>query len=135
MVIVLNMLIACMSNTFVRVTENVQMEWTFGRTEVINNNYYLILFLYKKKKLFIYSYIFSKVYVDFMTQTVLPPPFNLIPTPGGLHTVAEYLKVLCKPPPDKRARWSIKHCFYIVGIERQTTFNKKIVFFYLILNN
>lgn len=33
-VVVLNMLIACMSNTFTRVTDNVNVEWIFGRTEV-----------------------------------------------------------------------------------------------------
>lgn len=34
-VVVLNMLIACMSNTFTQFTDNVAVEWTFGRTEVI----------------------------------------------------------------------------------------------------
>lgn len=33
-IIILNMLIATMSNTFQRVTDNVEVEWTFGRTEV-----------------------------------------------------------------------------------------------------
>lgn len=33
-IIVLNMLIATMSNTFQRVNDNVAIEWTFGRTEV-----------------------------------------------------------------------------------------------------
>ncbi|KMQ97082.1 short transient receptor potential channel 5-like protein [Lasius niger] len=32
-VVVLNMLIACMANTFTRVTDNVNVEWIFGRTE------------------------------------------------------------------------------------------------------
>ncbi|KAL6435384.1 hypothetical protein ACFW04_005397 [Cataglyphis niger] len=35
-VVVLNMLIACMANTFTRVTDNVNVEWIFGRTEVRN---------------------------------------------------------------------------------------------------
>lgn len=41
---ILNMLIACMSNTMTKVTENVLVEWTFGRTEVriIKNNYFII---------------------------------------------------------------------------------------------
>lgn len=51
-----------------------------------------------------------------MEQTTLPPPFNLFPTPGGIHSVVEYIKVLVRPPPNKRARWSIKHCCYIVSI-------------------
>lgn len=33
-IVVLNMLIATMSNTFQRVINNVNTEWTFGRTEV-----------------------------------------------------------------------------------------------------
>nr|XP_050845481.1 short transient receptor potential channel 5-like [Vespula vulgaris] len=87
-VVVLNMLIACMTNTFTKVTENVIVEWTFGRTEV---------------------------YVDFMLMTTLPPPFNIIPTFAGFQTVAEYVKVLLKPPPNKRARWDFMQCCYIVS--------------------
>lgn len=37
-IVVLNMLIACMANTFTRVTENISVEWTFGRTEVFEYN-------------------------------------------------------------------------------------------------
>jgi len=37
-VIVLNMLIACMANTFTKVTDNVNTEWIFGRTEVYKKN-------------------------------------------------------------------------------------------------
>ncbi|XP_051170888.1 short transient receptor potential channel 4-like isoform X2 [Leptopilina boulardi] len=85
-IVVLNMLIACMANTFTRVTENIGVEWTFARTEL---------------------------YIDFMEQTTLPPPFNLFPTPGGIHSVVEYIKVLVRPPSNKCARWSIKHCCYI----------------------
>ncbi|KAK2575805.1 hypothetical protein KPH14_007189 [Odynerus spinipes] len=85
-VVVLNMLIACMTNTFTKVTENVIVEWTFGRTEV---------------------------YVDFMLMTTLPPPFNIIPTLGGFQTIVEYAKVLVKPTGNKRARWDFMQCCYI----------------------
>ncbi|XP_061938714.1 short transient receptor potential channel 4-like [Apis cerana] len=88
-IMILNMLIACMSNTMTKVTENVLVEWTFGRTET---------------------------YVDFMLTTTLPPPFNIIPTYVGIQPVIEYVKLLLKPPPDKRARWDMKHCCYIVSV-------------------
>ncbi|KAL2746513.1 short transient receptor potential channel 5-like [Vespula maculifrons] len=99
-VVVLNMLIACMTNTFTKVTENVIVEWTFGRTEVGKMNLYQVV---------------PYVYVDFMLMTTLPPPFNIIPTFAGFQTVAEYVKVLLKPPPNKRARWDFMQCCYIVS--------------------
>ncbi|XP_047370932.1 short transient receptor potential channel 5-like [Vespa velutina] len=89
-VVVLNMLIACMTNTFTKVTDNVIVEWTFGRTEV---------------------------YINFMLMTTLPPPFNIIPTFAGFQTIAEYVKVLVKPPPNKRARWDFMQCCYIETLE------------------
>lgn len=49
-IVLMNMLIAAMSNTYQRITENVDVEWIFGRTEV---------------------------YLAYMGQTVMPPPFNL----------------------------------------------------------
>ncbi|XP_014599080.1 PREDICTED: short transient receptor potential channel 5-like [Polistes canadensis] len=96
-VVVLNMLIACMTNTFTKVTDNVIVEWTFGRTEV---------------------------YVDFMLMTTLPPPFNIIPTFDGFQTIVEYVKVLVKPPTNKRARWDFMQCCYIETIddEKDETF-------------
>ncbi|XP_017762000.1 PREDICTED: short transient receptor potential channel 4-like [Eufriesea mexicana] len=89
-IVILNMLIACMSNTLTTVTENVIVEWTFGRTET---------------------------YVDFMLTTTLPPPFNIIPTYVGIQPVIEYLKIWLKPPPNKRARWDPHHCCYIETLE------------------
>lgn len=50
-IVLLNMLIAAMSNTFQKITENVDVEWIFGRTEV---------------------------YLAYMSQTVLPPPLSFI---------------------------------------------------------
>ena len=34
-VVILNMLIACMANTFTKVIDNIQIEWVFGRSQVI----------------------------------------------------------------------------------------------------
>ncbi|GBP12134.1 Short transient receptor potential channel 5 [Eumeta japonica] len=85
-IVVLNMLIATMSNTFQRVNDNVAIEWTFGRTEV---------------------------YVDYMSQTTLPSPYNLIPTASGIGSIFEWFRVALKPPPGSYARWSLSYCCYI----------------------
>ncbi|KAF5298327.1 hypothetical protein FQR65_LT01105 [Abscondita terminalis] len=85
-IILLNMLIATMSNTFQRVNDNSDVEWTFGRTEF---------------------------YLEYILQTTLPSPFNLIPTANGLSAVAEWIHVLYTKPSDKLARFSIGHCCYI----------------------
>lgn len=52
-IVMLNMLIAAMSDTFQRVSDNAEYEWLFGRT---------------------------KVYINYMLLDDLPPPFNLLPT-------------------------------------------------------
>lgn len=51
--IMLNMLIATMSNTYQRVTDNAHVEWVFGQTQV---------------------------YVSFCVHAEPPPPFNLLPS-------------------------------------------------------
>ncbi|KAM0727282.1 Short transient receptor potential channel 5 [Formica fusca] len=91
-VVVLNMLIACMANTFTRVTDNVNVEWIFGRTEA---------------------------YVDFMLTTTLPPPFCIFSIFTGLRPVIEFIKILFKPPPGKRARWDFVNCCYIEDLEEK----------------
>ncbi|XP_050462293.1 short transient receptor potential channel 5-like [Cataglyphis hispanica] len=91
-VVVLNMLIACMANTFTRVTDNVNVEWIFGRTEA---------------------------YVDFMLTTTLPPPFSIFSIFTGLRPVIEYIKIVFKPPPGKRARWDFVNCCYIEDLEEK----------------
>lgn len=96
-IIILNMLIATMSNTFQRVTDNVDVEWTFGKT----------LF-----------------YVDYMTQTTLPPPFNLIPTGTGMSSALEWISVFNKNPEGKKAYCSPLHCCYI-DTEMDETMQKK----------
>lgn len=82
------MLIATMSNTFQRVTDNVDIEWTFGRVQV---------------------------YLKYMRETTLPPPFNLILAPQGVLLVIEWIRIFFYPVPEKMARWSIHHCCYIVN--------------------
>ncbi|VVC25429.1 Transient receptor ion channel domain,Ion transport domain,Transient receptor potential channel [Cinara cedri] len=52
-VVMLNMLIATMSNTFMRITGNSYIEWVFGRTQV---------------------------FLSFSVHTELPPPLNLLPS-------------------------------------------------------
>ncbi|XP_063545793.1 short transient receptor potential channel 4-like, partial [Cydia strobilella] len=72
-IVVLNMLIATMSNTYQRVIDNVATEWTFGKTEM---------------------------YLSYMYETTLPSPYNLIPTWGGIRAAAEWLLVrACRNKP------------------------------------
>ncbi|XP_071453244.1 short transient receptor potential channel 1-like [Hetaerina americana] len=71
-IIILNMLIAAMSNTYQKVADNVDIEWTFGRTQV---------------------------YLGYMSQTVLPPPFNLLPTPSGLSSMGEWCLICERDEP------------------------------------
>ncbi|XP_029161945.1 short transient receptor potential channel 5-like [Nylanderia fulva] len=91
-IVVLNMLIACMANTFTKVTDNVNVEWIFGRTEA---------------------------YVNFMLTTTLPPPFCIFSIFTGLRPMIEYIKILFKPPPGKRARWDFVNCCYIEDLEKK----------------
>ncbi|KAI5642529.1 ion transport protein domain-containing protein [Phthorimaea operculella] len=88
-IVVLNMLIATMSNTFQRVTDNVAIEWTFGRTEV---------------------------YVDYMWQTTLASPLNMVPTAAAMSSVLEWLRLKLCRNGDASARWSLSHCCYITTL-------------------
>ncbi|KAF7285240.1 hypothetical protein GWI33_011561 [Rhynchophorus ferrugineus] len=63
-VMILNMLIATMSSTFQRVLDNLDVEWTFGKTDF---------------------------YLEYMLQSATPSPFNLIPTPGGVTMFMEMM--------------------------------------------
>ncbi|XP_030757122.1 short transient receptor potential channel 5-like isoform X2 [Sitophilus oryzae] len=63
-VMILNMLIATMSSTFQRVLDNLEVEWTFGKTDF---------------------------YLEYMLQSATPSPFNLIPTPGGVTMFMEMM--------------------------------------------
>ncbi|GJQ70227.1 hypothetical protein Trydic_g22680 [Trypoxylus dichotomus] len=70
----------------IKVIDNVNVEWTFGKTDL---------------------------YIDYMDQTVLPPPLNLIPTAQGLGSALEWVQVLTKTPTDRKARFTITNCCYI----------------------
>ncbi|KAB0797819.1 hypothetical protein PPYR_08812 [Photinus pyralis] len=85
-IILLNMLIATMSNTFQRVNDNTDVEWSFGRTEF---------------------------YLEYILQTTLPSPLNLIPTADGLLGVVDWLQALAKSQPGKSARFTLGHCCYL----------------------
>ncbi|KAJ0181108.1 hypothetical protein K1T71_003193 [Dendrolimus kikuchii] len=85
-IVVLNMLIATMSNTFQRVTDNVAIEWTFRRTEI---------------------------YIQFMMQTTLPSPYNLIPTASGISSLLEWCSTRIFKTTGKNARCSPFSCCYI----------------------
>ncbi|XP_017774988.1 PREDICTED: short transient receptor potential channel 4-like [Nicrophorus vespilloides] len=85
-IMLLNMLIATISNTYQRVTDNVDVEWTFGKTDL---------------------------YIEYMLQTTLPPPLNLIPTAQGISSCIEWLQVASKNPPGKVARCTPSNCCYI----------------------
>lgn len=84
-IMILNMLVATMCNTFQRVIDNVDIEWTFGKTDL---------------------------YLEYMVQTTLPAPLNLIPTAEGVSSMMEWLQ-LGKDPMGKSAQCSITHCCYI----------------------
>ncbi|XP_046398148.1 short transient receptor potential channel 3-like [Ischnura elegans] len=94
-IVILNMLIAAMSNTYQKVADNVDIEWTFGR---------------------------SQVYLGYLSQTVLPPPFNLLPTPSGLSSMGEWCLVCVRPSKGRTARFSLSHCCYV---EREEPTNVK----------
>ncbi|KAJ8940174.1 hypothetical protein NQ318_019383 [Aromia moschata] len=64
-IMILNMLIATMSSTFQRVIDNLDIEWTFGKTDF---------------------------YLEYMLQSTTPSPFNLIPTPGGVGGFMELMQ-------------------------------------------
>ncbi|XP_018319395.1 short transient receptor potential channel 5-like [Agrilus planipennis] len=86
-IVILNMLIATMSHTFQTITDNVDIEWTFGKTEF---------------------------YLDYMYQTTLPPPFNLIPTGSGILSALEWFRLIrSKGKDSKKAGFSFSHCCYI----------------------
>lgn len=74
---------------------------------------------------------FCQAYVDFMLTTTLPPPFSIFSIFRGLKPVTEYIKVLLKPPPGKRARWDFINCCYIVSMP---SFNIDLMLFVIKLN-
>lgn len=85
-IMILNMLVGTMCSTFQRVLDNVEVEWSFGLTDF---------------------------YLEYMSQTVLPPPFNLIPTAAAIASILEFIKALIKRNSKKKAKFSPFYCCYI----------------------
>lgn len=80
--VMLNMLIATMSNTFQRVTGNSYTEWVFGRT---------------------------KVFLSFSMHTEVPPPLNVLPSIHCFTGTAAYLGRCCQAGAKAVVKWvSIK---------------------------
>lgn len=67
-IVMLNMLIATMTNTFQRITGNSYIEWVFGRTQV---------------------------FLSFSVHTEVPPPLNIIPTVYCFKDTYVYLGNCC----------------------------------------
>lgn len=97
------MLIATMSNTFQRVTDNVDIEWTFGRMEV---------------------------YIKYMLETTLPPPLNLIPTTQTLSSIKEWIDIYFKPINEEKAYLSLnKYCQIVIKLIPSFIYITKIFLF------
>ena len=82
-VMLLNMLVASVCSTFQRITDNVDVEWTYEK---------------------------SVVYTEYMMQTTLPPPFNLLPTANGVATMVEWLQVMSGNVLGKKVRFTLANC-------------------------
>ncbi|CAH1777259.1 unnamed protein product [Owenia fusiformis] len=87
-IVVVNMLIAMMSNTLNRIEENVDMEWKFAR---------------------------SKLWMQyFEAQGTLPPPMNLIPSPKSILKLIRFLCccMACRRKSEKQTvvKCSMKKC-------------------------
>lgn len=83
-IILLNLLIAMMSTSFIIVQENADIEWKFARTSV------WLMFLEK--------------------GSTMPPPFNLIPNPKSIWASLKWLKEICRG--NSSARFSAERCCY-----------------------
>lgn len=51
-----------------------------------------------------------------MASSILPPPFNLVPTASGIRDMFRWFRLLAKPSDGQRAKCSLTHCCYIVRI-------------------
>lgn len=52
--------------------------------------------------------------MQYMLQTTLPPPYNLIPTYNGVLSILDWIRLKLNKDTNRRARWSLMHCCYIV---------------------
>ncbi|CAH1786057.1 unnamed protein product [Owenia fusiformis] len=84
-IVLLNMLIAMMTNSYQMVFDNADVEWKFARTEV---------------------------WQSFLEEGgTLPPPFNLIPSPKSFSKFAKWLALKCLGR--EQAHCSLLKCCYI----------------------
>ncbi|CAG2066843.1 unnamed protein product [Timema podura] len=51
--------------------------------------------------------------MSYMSQTTLPPPFNLIPTYTGVSSMIQWLRYLFAPSANKKSGWSPTFCCYM----------------------
>ncbi|XP_043231293.1 short transient receptor potential channel 4-like [Amphibalanus amphitrite] len=85
-VILMNMLIAVMSDSFENVHEFVDKEWKFART---------------------------KVWISFILEPPIPPPFNLLPSAVSLFRAARWCCACLTRPRGRTALCSAQRCCYI----------------------
>lgn len=83
-IVLLNMLIAMMSNSFQIISEKADTEWKFARTKLWVNKYFL------ESDLDLIFIPFKISYFD--TGSTVPPPFNILPTPKSF-----MILLGCKP--------------------------------------
>ena len=93
-IVLLNLLIAMMSNSYQHVHDNQDVEWKVART---------------------------KVWLSYFDEgSTLPPPFNLIPTPKTLCKLASWF---CSCGA-KRTGWSLERCCYVVETAPPTDYSQ-----------
>lgn len=85
-IILMNMLIAVMSDSFENVHEFVDKEWKFART---------------------------KVWISFILEPAIPPPFNLLPSAESIWQACRWCCVCLTRPKGRTANCSAQKCCYI----------------------
>ncbi|XP_054275609.1 short transient receptor potential channel 5-like [Macrosteles quadrilineatus] len=106
-IVIMNMLIAAMSNTYQNVTDNVDVQWIFGRTEV---------------------------YMIYMSQTAVPPPFSIVPAVGKIFYVY-YQRLFSKQSPTSIKQPEDEENHKGIVDESYNDLMKKLVKRYLNLKN
>ena len=81
-IVLLNMLIAMMSNSYTIISERSDMEWKFARSKAQT----ILHSLYYGK--FILSLHTGKLWISYFEEgSTVPPPFNVIPTPKSFYRI------------------------------------------------
>ncbi|KAJ8877245.1 hypothetical protein PR048_021699 [Dryococelus australis] len=57
--------------------------------------------------------------LNYLAQSTLPPPLNLIPTRTGLRFVTEWYRYMVAPPQTKKDAWSLMYCCYKCSLYRE----------------